>query len=84
MESSAILGEHSQSRYEDKVMEKKMLINEMKKQAGTMFATKTDIAAWFGLKDRHTVSRILDGVKSVDGKYYFIPEIADILWARMR
>lgn len=65
-------------------MEKKQLIYEMKKQAGTIFATKTDIAEWFGVKDRHTVNRILGGLKSVDGKYYFIPEVADVLWARMK
>ena len=65
-------------------MDKKTLIYEMKKTSGSMFATKTDIAAWFGVKDRHTVNRILGGLKSVDGKYYFIPELADVLLARAK
>jgi hypothetical protein len=65
-------------------MEKQKLIDEMSRQAGAMFATKTQIAAWFGIKDTHYINRYVDGLKAVDGKYYFIPDLAGVMERRAR
>ncbi len=40
------------------------------------------MADWFNLKDPHYAAKYLAGVEAIDGKYYFIPEIAAVLKAR--
>ena len=60
------------------------MIQEMKKTNGTLFATKKQVAGWFGISDQHYVSKFLQGIEAIDGKYYFIPDIAEVLKARVR
>ncbi len=63
-------------------MEKKDLINSMQRTTKNLFATRQDVADWFNLKDPHYAAKYLAGVEAIDGKYYFIPEIAAVLKAR--
>lgn len=65
-------------------MQKQAMINEMEKSSGILFATKKQVADWFGISDQHYISKYLHGVEAIDGKYYFIPEIAEVLKARAR
>lgn len=65
-------------------MEKKELIRDMEKQTGgASFITMTQLAGWIGV-DRHTARRYVDGLERVDGKYYFVPDVAEKLRARIR
>ena len=63
-------------------MEKRAVIEDMKSFAGASFITKKKFAEYMGLGDpKHTV-RWLKGLDRVDGKYYFIPDIAEVLIGR--
>lgn len=65
-------------------MKKQKLINEMSRQAGAMFATKSQIAAWFGIKNVRYIEKFVDGLQAVDGKYYLISDLADVMERRAR
>lgn len=65
-------------------MQKTDMIKAMEKKAGTLFITKKGVAELFGIKDPHYAAKYLYGVEAIDGKYYFIPEVAEILKARCR
>lgn len=63
-------------------MEKKEMVAAMQRTTKNLFATKQDVANWFNIKDPHYAAKFLAGVEAIDGKYYFIPEIAAVLKAR--
>ena len=65
-------------------MQKSEMIKEMERTEGTLFVTKAGFAKWFGIKDPHYAAKYLHGVEAIDGKYYFIPEVAEILKERCR
>lgn len=65
-------------------MQKREMVNAMEKTAGSLFVTKKKVAEWFGISDPHNVSKYLYGLEAIDGKYYFIPEVAEALKARAR
>ena len=45
---------------------------------GAEFITQAQLAAYMGVS-RDTARRKLRGLKGVDGKYYFIPEVVNTL-----
>ena len=65
-------------------MQKTEMIKAMEKTAGKLFITKKGAAELFGIKDPHYAAKYLQGLEAIDGKYYFIPEVAASLKARCR
>lgn len=59
-------------------MNRKELINDMKQYCGAGFISKKQLAAYMGYKSVNSVSPYLDGIMSIDRRY-FIPEVADRL-----
>lgn len=66
-------------------MEKQEIINAMKKQVnGAEFITKQQLAGFMGIKDPKNINQYIKGLEAVNGKYFFIPDIAKVLWQRSR
>lgn len=63
-------------------MERKRIIQEMRTMFGTGVITRKNLAKYFGTTEK-TVERYLAGLEAVDGKYYFIQDVADSLLERM-
>lgn len=64
------------------IMDKRQVIAEMKKEAdGAIFITQTDVARYFKIQPRRA-KRYLQDLESVDGKYYFIPDVAEVFKKR--
>lgn len=63
-------------------MTKNELVKDMQKFAGCSFMTRGMLTKYMGYKDNHTVGRYLYGLPAVDGKLYFVGDIADVLIAR--
>ncbi len=63
-------------------MNKSELVRDMKSYCGSAFITKQKLAAYMGIKDPHGVSRYLYDLERIDGKYYFIPDVAEVLKSR--
>ena len=59
-------------------MNRRELINDMKQYCGACFISKKQLAAYMGYKSVNSVSAYLDGLNSIDRRY-FIPEVADRL-----
>ena len=59
-------------------MNRKELIADMKQYCGAGFISKKQLAAYMGYKSINSVSPYLDGLNSIDRRY-FIPEVADRL-----
>lgn len=59
-------------------MNRRELINDMKQYCGASFISKKQLAAYMGYKSVNSVSAYLDGLNSIDRRY-FIPEVADRL-----
>ena len=63
-------------------MNKKDVIAEMKKETkGAIFITQAVLAKCMNMQSRRA-KRYLVGLESVDGKYYFIPDVAEALKKR--
>lgn len=64
-----------------------MLKSEVEKkiqqETGQVFITKTQLAKCMGIKRAEHVDRYLDGLDKIDGKYYFVPDVAKRLMERM-
>lgn len=62
-------------------MDKKKLIADMRSLFGdsTGFMTRRDLANYLNVKDIHNVDRFIKGLEAVDGKYYFIQDVASVL-----
>ena len=63
-------------------MTKTELINDMKKACGSSFITRRKLANYMGINDVHTVDRYLAALQRIDNKYYFIPDVAEVLQMR--
>ena len=50
--------------------------------SGSPFITQTSFAHFLGVS-RGTAKKYLDGLDAIDGKYYFIPDVADRLMSRV-
>ena len=63
-------------------MKKTELINDLKQYTGGGVITRKQLAGYMSKKDPHGVDRYLFGLQRIDGKYYFIPDVADSLIGR--
>ena len=59
-------------------MNRRELINDMRQYYNAGFISKKQLAAYMGYKSVNSVSPYLDGLNSIDRRY-FIPEVADRL-----
>lgn len=66
----------------EKTMTKTELANDMKRFCGCSFITRKKLADYMGKKDPHAVDKYLYGLDRVDGKDYFIPDVANVLKER--
>ena len=41
------------------------------------FITISGIANYIGVKSHHSVDKYVNGLERINGKYYFIPDVAD-------
>ena len=61
-----------------RVMTKKELVADMKQTVGGGgFITLSGIASYIGVKSHHSVDKYVIGLDRINGKYYFIPDVAD-------
>lgn len=58
-------------------MNRKELINDMQQFCGSRLITRKKLADYFGKKDAHGIDKYLYPLNAVDGRYYFIPDVAD-------
>lgn len=59
-------------------MTKRELINDMKSFVGGGLITRKKLAEYMGCH-RQTTYQYTDGLNSVNGKYYFVPDVAERL-----
>ena len=62
-------------------MTKKDLVKRMTISAGGYFITKAQLAEFMGVKRSETVRQYVDGLQVTNLKYYFIPDVADMIIA---
>ena len=63
-------------------MDKQTIIRNMERQFGRRGCiTKTEFAEYMGIS-RHHLGDWLDGLDKINGKYYFIPDVAQRLMDR--
>ena len=65
-------------------MTKKDLVDAMTASAGGHFITKTQLAAFMGVKRSETVRQYVKGLQATSLKYYFIPDVADQIIANTK
>ena len=58
-------------------MTKTELKRSMTEFAGAAFITRQKLAEFVGVKDPHSVDRYLSDLYRINGKYYFIGDVAD-------
>jgi hypothetical protein len=60
-------------------MTRQELIKDIKQSVGDGrgFITLSDIAKYIGVKSHHSVDKYVNGLDRINGKYYFIPDVAD-------
>lgn len=64
-------------------MIKRDIIRSMERYAGGGFITRQRLANYLGIADANRVkNRYLKDLDAVDGKYYFIPDVATVLMER--
>lgn len=63
-------------------MNRSDLIRDMKSYCGGSFITRQKLAQYIGMKDPHGVDRFLYGLERIDGRHYFIPDVAEVLKSR--
>lgn len=63
-------------------MDKQALIKDMKATFGSAFITRNGLSQYMGIKNPQNVDQYLYGLERVNGKYYFIPDVAQVLKAR--
>jgi len=66
-------------RKEGGTMERQDLIRDMKSYVKGSFFTRQKLANYMNIKNPQNVDKYLKGLEKVDGKYYFIPDIASKL-----
>ena len=57
-------------------MERQDLIRDMKSYVQGSFFTRQKLANYMNIKNPQNVDKYLKGLEKVDGKYYFIPDLA--------
>lgn len=60
-------------------MKRNELIADMKRHTKGGFITRKQLADYMTVKDAHSVDRYLYGLTAVNKRYYFIPDVADVL-----
>ena len=60
-------------------MNKRELEADMRRFVGNNggFITISGIANYIGVKSHHSVDKYVNGLERINGKYYFIPDVAD-------
>lgn len=60
-------------------MNKRELEADMRRFVGNDggFITISGIANYIGVKSHHSVDKYVNGLERINGKYYFIPDVAD-------
>lgn len=59
-------------------MTRKELVSDMMQAVGGGgFITLSGIQNYLGVKSHHSVEKYLAGLDRINGKYYFIPDVAD-------
>lgn len=61
-------------------MNKAELVKDLKSYANSGFITRKKFADYMGVSDAHNVDKYLSGLDRVNGKYYFIPDVAENLY----
>lgn len=62
-------------------MDKRELINDMRRYCGGSFITRQKLAAYMGYKDPHCVDELLYGLERVK-QCYFVNDVAESLKSR--
>ncbi|MEY8367592.1 hypothetical protein AALA24_02375 [Anaerovoracaceae bacterium 42-11] len=57
-------------------MDKQSLVRDLKSYCNGGFITRQKLAAYMGMKNPRHVDGYLTGLERVNGKYYFIPDVA--------
>ena len=65
-------------------MNKQEIVRTFRSITGAVFITRKQLADLMGMKDPHGVDRYLKGLERIDNKYYFIPDVAEVLISRRR
>ena len=60
-------------------MNAKKIETDIKQFVGGGFITRQQLARYMGRRDPHSVDRYLVDLERVNGKYYFIPDVAETL-----
>ena len=63
-------------------MKKREIVSMFKTVTGAAFITRNQLKKLMGVKDPHCVDKYLRGLDRVNGKYYFIPDVAEALLER--
>lgn len=64
-------------------MTKQDVVSSFKtKTGGAVFITRKQLAELMGIKDPHYVDRFLKGLDRIDRKYYYIPDVVEMLLSR--
>ncbi len=59
-------------------MTKKELITDMKHfVGGSSFITVSGIASYVGVRSHHSVDKYVDGLQRINGRRFFIPDVAE-------
>ena len=63
-------------------MDKQSLIRDMKSAFGSAFITRQQLSQYMGIKNPKNVDQYSKGLEKVNGKFYFIPDVAGVLKER--
>jgi hypothetical protein len=60
-------------------MDKRELVSDMRRYCGGSFITRKKLADYMGVKDPKNIDKYIRGLERVEGKYYFVPDVASSL-----
>lgn len=60
-------------------MTKKELTADIKAYTGSGLITRKQLASYVGVADPHNVDKYLKGLSAVNGKFFFIGDVVDVL-----
>lgn len=60
-------------------MDRRELINDMKTYVGGSFFTRQKLSEYMGIQNPKNVDKYLQGLERVNGKFYFVNDIATVL-----
>lgn len=63
-------------------MDRAELIRDMKQFSKSSFITKRKLADYMNISDTQYVQKYVADLERVDGKYYFIPDVATVMKSR--